>query len=356
MKKRLKTIVCGTNFGEFYLNALEKMDSDFQIVGIIGRGSERTRRFSKKYNVPLYFDVEALPRDIDLACVIVRSEGTGGDGTELCIDLLNKGINVIQEQPVYQKHLHKCYKLAREKKIIYLTANLYSNLPNMENFAMYARKLNELSKLEYISVSFSTQLSYVALDLLAISGILGDLDLDDNIIKGLGPFDILYGKIGTTPVLIEFNNRLNPKFPDYNMHLMYSFKFYYEDGVLSINDAYGDVTWRPRAYIKGAKDDVNIGEESIYEVLNSLKKMSISKFFQTYWIDSVSSELIKMKNYMNVGKLDIQQVNRELSTSKKWEILQKKAGYAKFVETNKEKLFLLNDIKIFKDSFDEEVK
>ena len=69
-----------------------------------------------------------MPSDIDLACVIVRSEGTGGDGTELCIDLLNKGINVIQEQPVYQGHLYKCYKLAREKNLIYLTANLYSNL------------------------------------------------------------------------------------------------------------------------------------------------------------------------------------------------------------------------------------
>lgn len=45
--------------------------------------------------------------------------------------------------------------------------------------------------------------------------------------------------------------------------------------------------------------------------------------------------------------LDIRRVNRELSTSKKWEILQKKAGYAKFMETSKEKLLLLSDIKIF---------
>ena len=96
MKKRLKAIVCGTNFGEFYLKALKSAESDFQIAGIIGRGSERSKTLSKKYNVPLYFNVEELPSDIDLACVIVRSEGTGGDGTELCIDLLNKGINVIQ--------------------------------------------------------------------------------------------------------------------------------------------------------------------------------------------------------------------------------------------------------------------
>ena len=54
-----------------------------------------------------------------------------------------------------------------------------------------------------------------------------------------------------------------------------------------------------------------------------------------------------MKHYINTGKLDIHRVNRELSTSKKWEILQKKAGYAKFIETNKDKLVLLSDIKIF---------
>ncbi|QQT91424.1 hypothetical protein I6I93_02235 [Peptoniphilus harei] len=131
------------------------------------------------------------------------------------------------------------------------------------------------------------------------------------------------------------------------MQLMYSFKLYYEDGVLSLNDAYGDVAWRPRTYLKGAKDDLNIGKESIYKVLNSLKETSTSKFFQTYWIDSITAELIKMKKYMNSGKLDIRRVNRELSTSKKWEILQKKAGYAKFMETSKEKLLLLSDIKIF---------
>ncbi|MGL5440730.1 MAG: Gfo/Idh/MocA family oxidoreductase [Filifactoraceae bacterium] len=347
MGKRLKTVVCGTDFGEFYLKALEKMDSDFQIVGIVGRGSERTMNFSRKYNVPLYLDVGELPSDVDLACVIVRSEGTGGEGTELCTTLLNMGIHVIQEQPVYQNHLYKCYKLAREKKLIYLTANLYSNLSNIDSFAMYARKLNELSKLEYISASFSTQLSYISLDLLAISGISGDLELDSNVIKGLGPFDILCGKIGTTPILIEFNNQLNSKFPDYNMHLMYSFKFYYEDGILLINDAYGDVIWRPRTYIKGAKDDVDIGKESIYEVLYSLKKTSTLKFFQTYWIDSIKSELIKMKKYIDDGRLNINRVNRELSTSKKWETLQKKAGYAKFIESNKEKLLLLEDIKIF---------
>lgn len=349
MKKRLKTIVCGTNFGEYYLYALEKMNSEFEIVGIVGRGSERTKKLSKKYNVPAYLNVEELPSDIDLACVIVRSDGTGGDGTKLCMDLLSRGIHVIQEQPVYQEHLYKCYKLSREKNLIYLTANLYSNFSNVGCFVKYARKLNELSKLEYISVSFSTQLSYVALDLLSIAGILGDLYLDDNMVKGLGPFDILHGKIGNVPILIEFNNQLNPKFPDYNMHLMYSFKFYYEDGVLLINDAYGDVSWRPRTYIKGAKDDLNIGRESIYKVLNSLKEVSISKFFETNWIDSVSLELIKMKNYMKAGTLDSHRVNRELSTSKKWELLQRKAGYAKFIETNKDKLLFLSDIKILDD-------
>ncbi len=348
MKKRLKTVVCGTTFGEFYLKALEEAELDFQIVGIIGRGSERTLNFSKKYNVPLYLNIGELPLDVDLACVIVRSEGTGGDGTELCAALLNRGIHVIQEQPVYQKHLYRCYKIAREKKLIYLTANLYSNLSNMESFAMYAKKLNELSKLEYISASFSTQLSYIALDLLAICGISGDLKLDNGVIKGLGPFDILCGKIRSIPILIEFNNQLNPQFPDYNMHLMYSFKFYYEDGILLISDAYGDVIWRPRTYIKEAKADVDIGKETIYEVLNSLKKTSISDFFQTHWIDSIKAELIKMKKYIADGNLDVQRVNRELSTSKKWEILQKKAGYAKFIETNKNKLLFLDDIKNFK--------
>ncbi|SPY43676.1 Uncharacterised protein [Peptoniphilus harei] len=60
---------------------------------------------------------------------------------------------------------------------------------------------------------------------------------------------------------------------------MYSFKLYYEDGVLSLNDAYGDVAWRPRTYLKGAKDDLNIGKESIYKVFEFFKRNEYFKIF-----------------------------------------------------------------------------
>lgn len=356
MSEKLNVIVCGTTFGEYYLKALKRADKDFNIVGIVGKGSERSKRVASKYEVPLYSRIEELPKEVDFACVIVRSEGVGGDGTELCLKLLNKGINVIQEQPVYQRHLKKCYKLAKERKLLYMTANLYSYLPNIKSFISYARKLNVLSRLEYINVSFSTQVSYAALDLLVLAGISGSLNLNREVIKRIGPFDILYGEIGNVPILIEFNNKINPKFPDYNMHLMHSYHFYYNDGVLSLEDTFGSVTWRPRTYIKPTKNNIEIYKEPIYSILNGLQETNINDFFISYWIDAIIGELMEAKKYIKNRKLNYHRVNRELSTSKKWETIQTTAGYAEFSDENKEKLLLLEEIEKFKSNFESEDK
>lgn len=348
MSKKINAIVCGTTFGKYYLKALKKANEDFNIVGILGKGSERSKMVASIYKVPLYNSVEELPEEIDLACVIVRSEGVGGVGTDLCVDLLKRNINVIQEQPVHQRHLEKCYKLAKERKLLYMTANLYSYLPNIKCFISYAEKLNLLSKLEYINASFSTQVSYTALDLLILAGVSGSLKLNKDVIKHLGPFDIIHGEIGSVPILIEFNNKINPEFPDYNMHLMHNYHFYYNDGVLSLEDTFGSVVWRPRTYIKPTKNSLEIYKEPIYSILNGLRSMNINDFFSSYWIDAIIGELIEAKIYIENEGLNCCRVNRELSASKNWERLHNTCGYAEFTNENKERFLLLKEIENFK--------
>ena len=348
MSKKINAIVCGTTFGKYYLKALKRANKDFNVVGILGKGSKRSKRVALSYKVPLYSSVEELPEGIELACVIVRSEGVGGEGTDLCVNLLNRNINIIQEQPVHQRHLEKCYKLAKERNLLYMTANLYSYLPNIKSFIAYARKLNLLSKLEYINISFSTQVSYTALDLLILAGVSGSLKINNDIIKHLGPFDIIYGEIGRVPILIEFNNKINPEFPDYNMHLMHNYHFYYNDGVLSLEDTFGSVIWRPRTYIKPTKNNLGIFNEPIYSILDGLRTININDFFSSYWIDAIKGELIEAKTYIENKELNYCRVNRELSASRNWRKLHDIAGYSEFTNENKEKFLLLKEIENFK--------
>lgn len=345
MPSKLKAIVCGTTFGKLYIQAINNLLSDYQLAGIICKGSSSSRELASLYNVPIYKSVDELPDDIDLACVIIRSEGVGGDGTKICLELLDKKISVLQEQPVFTAHLEKCYKLALKNKVIYLTANIYSNLENTKNFIDYARKLNRLSKLEYISFGCSTQLSYIALDLLSMCGISGSINFDSILKKELGPFDILTGNYGEVPFLLEFGNTINPKAPDYNMHTMYKFNLYYEDGLLSLNDAYGEVTWRPRSYIKPEETNKYVNKEYAYSLLSENYCFQVGDLYEKLWVDSIEKELLLAKEYIQTGKLNEARVNRELGTSVRWELLQKEAGFAKFLKENKVELLTLEDIK-----------
>lgn len=47
--KKLKVIVCGSTFGQLYLKALRYSPEKFQLIGILGTGSDRTLRCAEEY-------------------------------------------------------------------------------------------------------------------------------------------------------------------------------------------------------------------------------------------------------------------------------------------------------------------
>ena len=86
-KKRLRVLVCGSRFGQFYLEALKLLpESEYEIVGLFAQGSDRSQIGANHYQIPLYTDINQLPADIDLACVVIRSSVMGGVGTDLADD------------------------------------------------------------------------------------------------------------------------------------------------------------------------------------------------------------------------------------------------------------------------------
>ena len=68
----MKAIVCGTTFGQSYINAIKKINN-IELVGILAFGSSRSKRCAEEHNVPLYVDVDSIPGNIDIAFVIIKS-------------------------------------------------------------------------------------------------------------------------------------------------------------------------------------------------------------------------------------------------------------------------------------------
>ena len=70
---RLRAVVCGTTFGQTYLNGLASLPEHFELAGVLARGSAFARVCAARYGVPLFTSVEHLPPGVDMACVVVRS-------------------------------------------------------------------------------------------------------------------------------------------------------------------------------------------------------------------------------------------------------------------------------------------
>jgi len=93
MSRNKRVVVVGARFGEIYLNAFLKQRLGLELAGIVARGSARARQLAHAFGVFLYTDINQLPDDIDIACVVVRSTIVGGCGSTLAEVLLKRGIH-----------------------------------------------------------------------------------------------------------------------------------------------------------------------------------------------------------------------------------------------------------------------
>ncbi len=345
---KIKTIVCGTTFGLLYLEALKKLGDKFELIGILAKGSERSKRCAANFNCTLYTDTEQVPKDVDLACVVLRSRALGGKGTEIANYFLDNGINVIQEQPIHPKDLEICYRSALKHGVYFQTGNVYSHIGSIKNFAQLANKLNEIhGKPLYMNLSFSPQVSYPLMDILLKA--LPDirlLRLNNNI--KVGAFRILTGTLDQIPLCMEINNEVFPKDPDNNMHLLHSIMFMYESGHLSLQDTFGPVIWNPRLdiptklynYGKVQSDIPEYMHENTAYILGQYNSKTFKDIITTIWPEAVRQDLLLVYKGIGDKKQIYDRGQQEMLCSKKWNEMTKFLGYADIMKEKMDKLML----------------
>ena len=94
MCDKIKVLVCGARFGQFYMEAI-KGDMRYELIGILARGSTLAQECAKRYETVLYTELTKVPKQIDIVCVAVKTGILGGAGTDLALYFLSKGISVI---------------------------------------------------------------------------------------------------------------------------------------------------------------------------------------------------------------------------------------------------------------------
>ncbi|EPY01842.1 Gfo/Idh/MocA family oxidoreductase [Magnetospirillum fulvum] len=249
--KPRRVVVAGTAFGRIYLDAIASAPDEFTLAGIVARGSEESRRHATERGVPLYTSVAAVPNDIDLACVVVRSGVTGGAGAELAQALLRRGIPVLQEHPVHVAEITAGLQAARLGDTAYAVNTLHPNLRAVRQFLAAAAHLRRHHPPRFLDAACNSQLAYPLLDILgrAVGG-LRPWSFHDAPLRPapMAPFLTLAGTVGGVPLTLRVQNQVHPDDPDNHSFVLYRVALGCDAGVLTLADLQGPVLWTPRLH------------------------------------------------------------------------------------------------------------
>ncbi|MFE0674063.1 Gfo/Idh/MocA family oxidoreductase [Streptomyces sp. NPDC058867] len=251
--KPLRVLVCGTNFGRFYAEALRRRPG-FALAGILSRGSAASRAYAESLGVPFHTDARELPAGIDAACVAVSSSISGGKGTELARALMDRGIHVLQEHPVHLAELTENLKHARSRGVQYRLNTHYPHVAPVRSFVEAARRLVARQRPLFLDAATPVHLVHPLVDILGQA--MGTLrpwrfadpaPLPDGI--GPQPFRSLHGVFAGVPLTLRVHHQLDPSDRDNHALHWHRIALGTEGGVLTLADTHGPVLWSPRLHI-----------------------------------------------------------------------------------------------------------
>ncbi|MFI7870439.1 Gfo/Idh/MocA family oxidoreductase [Streptomyces salinarius] len=249
----LRVLVCGTNFGRFYAEAVRRRPG-YTLAGILSRGSAASRAYAESLGVPFHTDVGDLPDGIDAACVAVSSSISGGRGTELARALMDRGIHVLQEHPVHLTELTGNLTHARRRGVQYRLNTHYPHVAPVRAFVDAARRLVARQRPLFVDAATPVHLMHPLVDILGrATGTLRPWRFADPapLPAGIGPqpFRSLHGVFAGVPLTLRVHHQLDPSDRDNHALHWHRISLGTEGGVLTLADTHGPVLWSPRLHI-----------------------------------------------------------------------------------------------------------
>lgn len=237
--KRWRVLVCGSNYGRIYFEAIRRSRGIYQATGLLALGSARSAALARSEGVPLYRTADEIPPGIDLACVAL---GMGAEATTLA--LLRRGIPLLCEHPQRPAFLVRVLRAAREQRTPF---HLNGHFPRLEAPRIFIEEARQLASSEAPAFvhAFATDRS-----------LYGLIDITAHALPGLSPrrfralwreppFLTLRGRLGGASALLEIQwpdgRRFADGSPDYLLDLRIALGF--PSGILTLLSVAGPVIW-----------------------------------------------------------------------------------------------------------------
>ncbi|WP_239476718.1 Gfo/Idh/MocA family oxidoreductase [Nocardia arizonensis] len=250
-------VVVGATFGAVYAGALTAPESAVRLVGIVGTGGHRSRALAESLGLPLYTDIDRVP-PVDLAVVVVRAGIVGGPGSRISARLLERGIHVLQEQPVHAEEMIDLARTAARHGVRYGVNDFYSGVEPVRQFIGAAANLARISPIRYVHARAALQVAFPLFGMLA--RILPRLTPArvDVLPAPAAPFASVRLTLDDVAVDLLIDNQLCADDPDNYLRLLHEFTVGTEAGELSLAHTHGSTYWRRRR--SGAPTDAPIAQ------------------------------------------------------------------------------------------------
>ena len=340
---RKRILVCGTGFGKIYLKTIIESEQ-YELAGILGRGSARTRNLAESLGVPVYTDFVEIDTEVDAACVIIPNAAGGGNGAEIAEKLLLKGIPTLLEHPAHDKEIVRCLKAA--KGVPFMLNPFYRYIEPVRDFLKTATIIGQSSKLLCASLECAIHVLYDGLDILGCA--LGDLstwklgkvtEIPISSLTG-GGNKCVGAVIGSIPVMITVNTNVDKNDPDHPLHLYHRIELTFSTGRLCLVNTHGPIVWMPFLHMpRDEHGTMNIDEGGMADLPSSLNigeitAPSMRKTFNEVWPGAVLQALEFLFEQNKAKKLQMAQY--QIYVSKLWSRISREMGYMNLVNFDTE--------------------
>ncbi|RCG28577.1 methyltransferase domain-containing protein [Sphaerisporangium album] len=332
----LRVVVCGTNFGRFYIQAVLDHPG-YVLAGILSRGSAASRDHARRLGVPHHTDVGELPDDVDVACVVVGSSIQGGEGTALAKALIGRGVHVLQEHPVHLGELTECLKLARAHRVQYRLNTHYPHVGPVRAFIEAARRLAVRREPLFVDAATPIHLMYPMVDILgralgslrpwrfaAPAPVPGEL--------GAQPFRVLQGLLGGVPLTLRVHHQMDPADRDNHALHWHRLSVGTEGGVLTLADTHGPLLWSPRLHVgrdsghRFVLDGPGTGDLGLATVTVAGGAGTFREVFTELWPQAIGLALDGMRDAVAEGGDALRAAQYDLAVCRIWSDLAARLG------------------------------
>ncbi|MGK9461707.1 Gfo/Idh/MocA family oxidoreductase [Streptomyces sp. G6] len=350
----LRVLVCGTNFGRFYAEAVRRRPG-YTLAGILSRGSSASRAYAESLGVPFYTDADDLPAGIGAACVAVSSSISGGQGTDLARALMDRGIHVLQEHPVHLTELTGNLKHARSRGVQYRLNTHYPHVAPVRSFVEAARRLVARQRPLFLDAATPVHLMHPLVDILGQAmGTLRPWRFADPAPLpaeiGPQPFRSLHGVFAGAPLTLRVHHQFDPSDRDNHALHWHRISLGTEGGVLTLADTHGPVLWSPRLHIGRDADRrfvldgpgtgrLGLGSTAVVGSTGSFRTV-----FSDLWPGAIGSALDGLRDAIGQGRDALRAGQYDLAVCRIWSDLAARLGPPEIVRPATPRPLAVSDV------------